>query len=112
MRRMSRRSLRLVQWAILITAAVTVLAVVLAMNFMTPEKRLERKIEHRYAIRDAQFRREMSVLLGPTITTGNRVVDLQNGDEIFPAMLAAIRSARHSINFETYIYWSGEIGRE
>jgi cardiolipin synthase len=112
MRRMSRRSLRLVQWAILITAVVTVLGVVLAMNFMTPEKKLERKIEHRYAVRDAQFRREMSVLLGPTITTGNRVVDLQNGDEIFPAMLEAIRSARRTINFETYIYWSGEIGRE
>jgi len=108
---MGRRSLRLVHWTILITAAVTVLGVVIAMNFMTPEKKLERKIEHRYAIEDPQFRREMSVLLGPTITAGNRVVDLQNGDEIFPAMLAAIRSARRTINFETYIYWSGEIGR-
>jgi cardiolipin synthase A/B len=100
-----------VHWTILITAAVTVLGVVIAMNFMTPEKKLERKIEHRYAIEDPQFRREMSVLLGPTITEGNRVVALQNGDEIFPAMLTAIRSARRTINFETYIYWSGEIGR-
>jgi cardiolipin synthase len=96
----------------MITAVVTVLGVVIAMNFMTPEKRLERKIEHRYAVEDPQFRREMSVLLGPTIAAGNRVVDLQNGDEIFPAMLTAIRSARRTINFETYIYWSGEIGRD
>jgi cardiolipin synthase len=36
---------------------------------------------------------------------------LLNGDEIFPPMLAAIRSAKVSINFETYIYWSGDIGR-
>jgi cardiolipin synthase len=36
---------------------------------------------------------------------------LQNGDEIFPAMLAAIRQAKESITFETYIYWSGETGR-
>ena len=27
-------------------------------------------------------------------------------------LLAAIRSAKKSINFETYIYWSGDIGRE
>jgi cardiolipin synthase len=43
---------------------------------------------------------------------GNRVVNLENGAEIFPAMLEAIRGARRTINFETYIYWSGEIGRE
>jgi cardiolipin synthase len=96
----------------LLTAAATVFAVALAMNFATPEKKLERKIEHRYAIAAPQFRREMSVLLGPSIVAGNRVVALQNGDEIFPAMLAAIRSARRTINFETYIYWSGDIGRE
>ena len=99
-------------WTILITAAVTVLGVVLAMNFATPEKKLERKIEHRYPIADPQFRREMSVLLGPSIVAGNRVLDLQNGDQIFPAMLAAIRAAERTIDFETYIYWSGEIGRQ
>ena len=40
------------------------------------------------------------------------MVNLENGDQIFPAMLAAIRSAQTSITFETYIYWSGDIGRE
>jgi cardiolipin synthase A/B len=54
----------------------------------------------------------MSVMLGPSITSGNRVTALHNGDEIFPAMLEAIRGASVSITFETYIYWSGEIGRE
>ncbi len=99
-------------WTVLITALVTVIAVVLAMNFATPEKKLERKTEHRYAIADPQYRREMSVLLGPSIVSGNRVEDLQNGDEIFPAMLQAIRTARKTITFETYIYWSGDIGKE
>ncbi len=37
---------------------------------------------------------------------------MQNGDEIFPAMLSAIRSARETITFETYIYWSGRIGKD
>ncbi|HET8762140.1 MAG TPA: phospholipase D-like domain-containing protein [Gemmatimonadales bacterium] len=95
---------------ILITAAATLLLVVAAMNFAIPEKRLERRTPHLYAIADPQFRREMSVLLGPSIVAGNRVVALQNGDEIFPAMLEAISSARTSVTFETYIYWSGEIG--
>jgi len=101
-----------VYWTILITAVLTVLGVVLAMNFATPEKKIERRIEHRYRVADEQFRREMSVLLGPSIVAGNRVKDLQNGDEIFPAMLAAIRAGQRTIDFETYIYWSGEIGRE
>lgn len=99
-------------WTIAITALVTVLAVVLAMNFATPEKKLDRKIEHHYAISDPQYRRDMSVMLGPAIVGGNRVLDLQNGDEIFPAMLGAIRAAQKTITFETYIYWSGDIGKE
>ncbi|AVO34531.1 phospholipase D-like domain-containing protein [Ottowia oryzae] len=97
---------------IVTTAAVTLITVAVAMNFATPEKKLERKIEHRYAVADPQFRREMGVMLGPAILGGNRVRDLQNGKEIFPAMLAAIRAAQKTITFETYIYWSGEIGEK
>jgi cardiolipin synthase len=96
---------------IVVTAILTGLAVVLALNFATPEKQLERKIEHRYAVADPQFRREMSVMLGPSIIPGNHVVDLQNGAEIFPAMLEAIRGATKTITFETYIYWEGEVGQ-
>ncbi len=54
----------------------------------------------------------MGTLLGPGILDGNQVDVLRNGDEIFPAMLAAIRSAQRTITFETYIYWSGAIGKE
>jgi cardiolipin synthase len=96
---------------IIATAILTGLAVVLALNFATPEKQLERKIEHRYAVADPQFRREMSVMLGPSIIPGNHVVDLQNGAEIFPAMLEAIAGAKETITFETYIYWEGEVGQ-
>lgn len=99
-------------WTVVATALITLLVVVLAMNFSTPERKLERKVEHRYGISSPQFQREMSVLLGPSITAGNQVQALQNGAEIFPAMLAAIRGAQTTINFETYIYWSGRIGQE
>ena len=95
-----------------ITVLATSLMLILLQNFKTPEKVLERKVEHRYVIADPQFRREMSVLLGPAIVRGNQVTALQNGNEIFPAMLQAIRSAQSSITFETYIYWSGDIGEK
>jgi len=98
-------------WTIAVTVVLTVLAVVLAMNFTTPEKKIDRKVVHRHAVADPQFRREMSVLLGPAIAPGNRVTAFQNGDQIFPAMLEAIRGARRTINMETYIYWSGDTGQ-
>lgn len=94
------------------TIVSTLMTVVLAMNFATPEKALEKKIAHSYAVLDPQFRREMSVMLGPTILPGNRVEALNNGQEIFPAMLSAIASAERTITFETYIYWSGEVGQK
>ena len=97
-------------WIIGITVLVTSLTLVLLQNFKTPEKVLERRVLHRYVVSDAQFQREMSVLLGPAIVPGNRVTALQNGNDIFPAMLEAIRSAQTSITFETFIYWSGETG--
>lgn len=99
-------------WVVVVTAVLTFVAVVIGLNFVPPEKQLERELRHITGVRDPQFFREMSTLLGPTILPGNQVTALDNGDEIFPAMLAAIRGAQRSITFETYIYWSGDIGRE
>src|SRR5690606_4789237 len=106
----SRWSRKRMVWTIVITAVATALLFAIALNFATSEKKVERKIEHRYAIADPQYLREMSVLLGPAVVGGNHVTALQNGVEIFPAMLEAIHAARTSVTFETYIYWSGEIG--
>lgn len=85
---------------------------VLVLNFTGGEKKIERRIERLYALDDARFMQELGLLLGPPFVGGNRVRALLNGDEIFPPMLAAIRNAKTSITFETYIYWSGDIGRE
>ena len=99
-------------WLLAATVLGTAVVVLFSFNFMRSEKTIERSIEHDYAVNEPQFRREMGVLLGPGITSGNRVEALDNGVEIFPAMLEAIRGAERTINFETYIYWSGDIGRE
>jgi cardiolipin synthase len=83
-------------------AVFTLVAVVATLNFTSGE----RKIEHRIP---PQFSRTMGLLLGPAIVDGNRFQILPNGDQIFPSMLSAIRSAQRTITFETYIYWSGRI---
>jgi cardiolipin synthase A/B len=55
-------------------------------------------------------RRALESVIGIPATEGNRVTVLHNGDEIFPAMLDAIASATHTIDFLTFVYWKGEIG--
>jgi cardiolipin synthase len=82
------------------------------VNLSAGEKRVAHRIEHLYPVDHPQFFRAMGMLLGPDIVRGNRTTALMNGDEIFPAMLAAIRGAKHTVLFETFIYWSGEIGDE
>jgi cardiolipin synthase len=98
-------------WGLLIGALGAIVLTLLFLNFRAPEKQIQKQISHKYEIDDPQFRRELGTLLGPAIIDGNAIDDLENGDEIFPSMLAAIASAQHSITFETYIYWSGDIGR-
>jgi cardiolipin synthase A/B len=97
---------------IALTFVVTVAAVLLAVNFSSGEKKIERELPRLYSTHDPQFGRAMGALLGPGIVGGNLTQELLNGDQIFPAMLTAIRGAQRSITFETYIYWSGDIGRE
>lgn len=75
-------------------------------------KVVEHPIPRLYGTEDQQYSRTMGTLLGAGILDGNRIDVLLNGDEIFPAMLHAIRSAKTTITFETFIYWSGTIGSE
>lgn len=98
----------------MIVAAViaTVVVLLLLLNFASGEKKIDEQVTHRYDVADPQFVRAMGVLLGPALLEGNRVETLLNGDQIFPAMLRAIRSASKTVTFETYIYWSGDIGKK
>jgi cardiolipin synthase len=98
-------------WILLAFAAGALLVLVIA-NLSSSSKKIEEEIEHLYPVKDPQFVRAVGSLLGPPIVEGNRVRALCNGDEIFPSMLEAIRGARRTICFETFIYWSGSIGRE
>ncbi len=75
-------------------------------------KQARQEIAPRYSTNSPEFRQSVGSLLGPNFVSGNNITTLVNGTRIFPAMLSAIRSAKHSINFETYVFWDGEVGRE
>jgi len=96
----------------LTTCILTVVGCLLVLNFSPGEKKIDTQLTRLYDTDDPQFRRSLGVLLGPPIVDGNKVEVLLNGDQIFPAMLKAIREAKHTIDFETYIYWSGDTGRQ
>jgi cardiolipin synthase len=95
-----------------ITAFVTLVIILVIANLSSGEKKIEHKIERLYPSDDPQFLRSMGLLLGPPVVSGNCFAMLLNGDRIFPSMLEGIRSARKTITFETFIYWSGEIGEQ
>jgi cardiolipin synthase len=96
---------------IVVTAVVTLALSILKRNLVTPERKLDYRLQE-LPLSDPTFERCMAHLLGPPLVDGNRITSLLNGDEIFPAMLSAIRAAQATITFETYIYWSGKVGRQ
>ncbi|MEO5813379.1 MAG: phospholipase D-like domain-containing protein [Rhodanobacter sp.] len=105
------RTTRRLMWVGLGALGALLIAIIL-LNMWPHEKQLQHRLQHVSAVDSAQFRREVGTLLGASVVEGNAVTDYQNGVEFFPAMLASIRSAQHSINMETYIYWSGDIAKE
>jgi len=58
------------------------------------------------------FMRALHGAAGERVIDGNTVEVFQNGDEIFPPMLAAIRESKSTIHFSTFVYWAGAVPRE
>ncbi len=67
-------------------------------------------LDHGLAVGSADFLHTMEGAAGVPLAPGNSLELLNNGDEFYPAMLAAVRGAKRSITIEAYIYWDGEIG--
>ena len=59
-----------------------------------------------------RLRRILVSVSGVPTTSGNRVDVLRNGSQIFPAMLGAIEDATNTIDFLTFVYWTGSIGSQ
>ena len=94
------------KWPVVVVICLTVVGVLL---FLAQDPRTLHVVS-RYAATDAAFPDYLATLVNTEVTRGDRYDVLQNGDEIYPAMLDAIRQASRRVEFETYNYNEGEAG--
>src|SRR4029079_16676421 len=99
------------RWATALGAAAVggAATLVIARNFFPTEKKIHHEIIADYAVGDDVFVRTMGNMLGPPLCKGNKVTVLENGDQIFPALLEAIRSAQRTVTFENFLFKEGEV---
>ncbi len=95
-----------------VAIALAVLGIIAAFCiFFIRRHVLEYRLAHTFSVSDPAFFGSALALADPVPLPGNKITLLQNGDEYFPAMLAAIQGARKTVNFEAYIVYSDKIGR-
>src|SRR5687767_2093789 len=89
----------------------TILLAGLVLSFAgcSAKPQFERPLQAVSGARQGSFRQEINAMLGGSVIPGNRIETFNNGNEIFGAMLSAIRGAKQTINFETYVFYKGEI---
>jgi cardiolipin synthase A/B len=93
--------------------AVVFLALALFTYLVTPQERSPRYgLEADFPIHSHEFLSSIVGTTGVQFVKNNRLTILNNGDEFFPPMLAAIAEARSTVCVEAYIYWAGEIGMQ
>ncbi len=61
---------------------------------------------------DPSFFPTLEAFAGAPIVGGNRVDVLLNGEDIFPAVLDAVRGARRTITYAQYFYEDGPVARD
>lgn len=80
---------------------------------VSPDSREARhEVAPLYSAASPTFKQASGSLLGSSYIGGNQIVSLVNGREIVPAMLSGIRSARRTIDFETYVMWDGDFAKQ
>lgn len=93
-------------WVVLIIVGVVAGLLMLAQDQETL------KITSPVAATSPEFTDYVASLVGAPVTRGDSYDVLENGDAIFPAMLAAVQAARSRISFESFIYSDGEVARQ
>src|SRR5436309_1964444 len=83
---------------------ISVLIGNMGCSSVTSEKRVRHSVQTHYSVGERQFSNSISHVLGPPLVDGNRIDELRNGDQVFPAMLEAIRGAQKTITLESYIW--------
>jgi cardiolipin synthase len=84
-------------------------AALVALGLLFAQDQETLRIRSAVSAEDPRHPAYVAALVGAGLSRGNRYDVLTNGDQIFPAMLAAIDAARRRISFETYIYDTGDV---
>ncbi len=95
---------------LLIGIAVGVMVV--AGGLLVAQDQETLRVRTSLAASDGPFPDYLARLLGAPLMTGDAYTVRTDGDQAFPAMLAAIAQARHRVSFETYVYNTGDVAEE
>jgi len=89
--------------------ALLVGALVVSAVLLLAQDQTTIRVKSEISAEDPRDPAYVAALVGAALTRGNRYEVLTNGDQIFPAMLGAIDKAQRRVNFETYVYDTGEL---
>src|SRR4051794_12316499 len=84
-------------------------AAVVALGLVFAQDQVTLRLRSAVSAEDSRHPDYAAALVGTELSRGNAFDVLTNGDQIFPAMLAAIDAARRRISFESYIFDTGEV---
>ena len=99
-------------WIVVISLALPVLVVTAFGIIFLKRAVIDYRTEHDFSTRDPAFFASAHAMADPPPLEGNAVQLLHNGEQIFPAMLEAIRDAKASINFEAFLFYSDKVGAQ
>jgi cardiolipin synthase A/B len=103
------RRRRRAAWRIILAAMVGAALTFVTVHLLPDRRDLTAPVPHVAGLSGPEFMRTLSGTFRGELVGGNAIDTLVNGNEIYSAMIAEIEAAQTSINFETYIYWSGEV---
>jgi len=89
--------------------AIAFLVLMLFLALFEPGLRFKIAAAPSVPLESQDFLRMLAALTNSTIYTNNRVDVLTNGEAFYEAELDAIRSAKHNINIEAYIFQKGRV---
>ena len=96
------------KWPFVVAAIAAVVVVLLLIAQDQDTLRIASPV----AADSPEFPRYVGSLVGSPVTAGDSYEVLQNGDAVFPAMLAEIAAARSRISFESFIYADGTVSND
>jgi cardiolipin synthase len=95
-----------------VLAALLIGLIVLAVGLLIAQDQETLRIRSPLSTEDPRFPAYLANLLGHRLTSNDSYVVRTNGEQAFPAMLAAIEHAKKRVALETYIYEAGDVGTQ